>query len=81
MSSWFQCDCGNSIHKNLFAGAGVSFLVHEDLLDVDIKSLSAEELRLQVTDCPKVLRCAKCLRLYILDADDECLFAYKPDEG
>lgn len=33
MGSWIDCLCGQLLHTNVFCGAGVSFLVTEDLLD------------------------------------------------
>lgn len=78
MSSWFKCDCGNLLHTNLFAGAELSFLVGESILDVDFAKLSAQRLRVQIVDCPRILRCKTCRRVYILDAAGNCLSAYNP---
>jgi hypothetical protein len=32
VSSWIKCVCGNFLHKNLAAAAGILFLVSEDIL-------------------------------------------------
>jgi hypothetical protein len=78
LSSWFKCDCGDLLRTDLFAGADLCFLVPERLLDVDITAVSAKELRVQVAESPRLLRCKTCKRMYILDASGDCLSSYIP---
>jgi len=68
MSSWFVCECGNRIGKNLFAGNGLHLAIAEEALDHDFSDRSAEELVDQLMfQARLILTCTSCRRLYILD--------------
>lgn len=65
MASWIQCDCGNQIHTNLFAGAGVYLLVRDDEYDALPEEADRKALDQLFIAARKVLRCSKCGRLII----------------
>lgn len=84
MGSWLRCVCGNSIHKNLFCGTGISLIVAEDYLDVDRNGMGAEELiGDMIRSAPKLLQCKSCGRLALLRECSGQVDAkfYTPDTG
>jgi hypothetical protein len=79
MGSWIKCECGERLHMNLFAGAGLRLLIREELLDRDFAGVTARQLvdELVVTAAETVVTCTACGRLHI-EARDGSIRAYLP---
>lgn len=68
MSSWITCPCGNVLHRNLFAGAGVCVVVADAVLDRIDEQLPASDAVDRIIRSSDVLvRCPKCGRIAIED--------------
>jgi hypothetical protein len=65
MSSWLRCDCGHTLHTNLFAGAGVFMLIRDEDFDKLGESPDAAALRDLFVRSHVVYRCPQCGRLYV----------------
>jgi hypothetical protein len=65
VSSWLRCDCGHTLHTNLFAGAGVFMLILDEDFDRLGESPDAAALRDLVVRSRTVYRCPQCGRLYV----------------
>ncbi len=68
MSSWITCPCGNQLHRNLFAGAGVAVIVPDTVLDRIDEQLPASDAVDRIIRSSDILvRCPKCGRIAIED--------------
>jgi hypothetical protein len=64
MGSWIRCKCGNSVHKNLFCGTGISLIVTEDFLDADRADMSSEDFISELISASEMqLKCSNCGRM------------------
>lgn len=76
MASWFRCQCGELLHKNLFAEANLALVVDEAFLDQDHSGKTADELvGGLVLKSRRLLNCGTCGRVQIIDET-----AARPDE-
>ena len=81
MASWIKCACGNSVHKNLFAGAGVSVVTNEEILDQIDDSISARDAINQIIMRSDILVvCSECGRLLIEDATSNGIRSFLPEQ-
>jgi hypothetical protein len=67
MGSWLTCTCGARLHRNFFAGTGISVVAGENVLDIDRPGASAQDLVDElVRNCEWLLRCKPCGRIVLL---------------
>jgi hypothetical protein len=82
MGSWVECPCGNSVHKNLFAGASVNILVCDDDLDQVDDSWDTGKMMVHLVTKGNVLvRCKKCGRIMIESRDTGEISVYGLEEA
>jgi hypothetical protein len=68
MSSWVRCSCGSSLHRNLFAGAGVHVVVEDSVLDaLPDEGTSSDCVSAILRQSELLLRCRECGRIAIID--------------
>jgi hypothetical protein len=68
MDSWFSCDCGRQIDKNVLIGNGLQLLIPVELIDDDFRNKPAPELLSCILrEARLVLRCSACGRLHVVD--------------
>lgn len=72
MSSWYLCECGQQIHKNLFAEAGVKLVIEDTVLDQFDDQKSASQLAEEIVRRSSVfIECAICGRIAIFRKNGE----------
>jgi len=82
MGSWLTCKCGARLHRNLFAGTGMSLIATEAFLDTERVGASADDLVSElVREGERLLRCRPCGRIVLLQEGpiDQVRF-YTPDD-
>jgi hypothetical protein len=80
MSSWILCPCGNQIHKNLFAGANVSVVVVDDVLDsIEDHASARDAINKIVLSGDILVRCKKCGRVAIEETKTGAITIYAKD--
>ncbi len=77
MSSWITCPCGNPLHRNLFAGAGVCVVVEDAVLDrVDEQLPASDAVDRILRSSDILLRCPKCGRIVIEEKKSGAISVY-----
>lgn len=82
MGSWIRCKCDHLVHKNLFAGTGMSLVATEAFLDIARPGASAEDLVSELVEtAATLLECRHCGRLIVLrkHADGDDIRFYRPE--
>ena len=68
MASDLRCKCGQLLHKNLFAGAGVSLITPEGFLEQNFTGVSAEKMALMLILASRLLlTCPNCGRVALVE--------------
>jgi hypothetical protein len=82
MGSWVRCKCDGLLHRNLFAGTGVSIVATEEFLALDRPKASADDLVSElVRTGERLLRCRTCGRIVLLNETTEDIRFFKPDSA
>ena len=80
MSSWIKCTCGKLLHMNLFAGASVSVVIKDDVLDsIDHGKTVEYAIVAIIAGADILVRCKECGRIAIEDRKTHAVTFYLPE--
>jgi hypothetical protein len=80
MDSWFVCDCGLKIQKNVLHGSRLQLLFPIELIDDDFRNKPAPELLSSILrESRLVLTCSACARLHLVESGRQELETYLPE--
>lgn len=80
MSSWLRCVCGNLLHTNLFAGAGVFKLILDEDFNQLTEPFDTDAVSHLFGHGRTMYRCSHCDRLYVQWERGGELTIYAPEQ-